>query len=417
MVLSKKEIKLLFVGGFLSAASCMFFTEAGLSTTSVMLSILYVLLSVKASPAHKLMFVALAIPNTKALNIGGISAAICICAISVITGNIKRKNTKVAIPLFFFFIMCLHFLIEDGDISNGIIMPIKTIMNALFFYSLVNDDEINANSFFIGTKAAFALMVGIICPFITSALGLGREGRMAIVGNDPNMLAIESAFAMSCLCLAYFRSSLISQMEFITSMGVLGVVCMLCGSRMGLILFALSIVLSILFNLKKVGKSTLMVSTIWIAIVAFLGSSMGQAALENLLVRTENLSEHDNISNGRFLIWAQYFEVFNADLIRWIWGVGDYEKYGIDYMAHNGIIEDIAAVGLLGVFLLYSTYFKIFKTQYKFSSQYTLKKTTLYNAIPCIIPLVGCLTLHSLTSIMNTTMLFIGVLFLTNLSD
>ena len=104
-----------------------------------------------------------------------------------------------------------------------------------------------------------------------------------------------------------------------------------------------------------------------------------------------------------------------AQPMLWLFGLGNYTYYGIEEMAHNFLIEDIAGYGLIGVMLLYTTYIIIYRTLYKNSmSKGKKQRIVLYQLLPFFVPIIGGLTLHGMTSIMNTTMLFIGVLCMTN---
>ena len=124
------------------------------------------------------------------------------------------------------------------------------------------------------------------------------------------------------------------------------------------------------------------------ALLLFLLSSTGQAFLEAFLIRNENLESHGDISNHRFDLWAAYISVFNSDPILWFMGLGDYREYGILKQAHNFLIEDLAAYGIIGVSILYLTYRSIYVHQYKFSKCLNSIKMGLFSKIPFLVPIM-----------------------------
>ena len=122
------------------------------------------------------------------------------------------------------------------------------------------------------------------------------------------------------------------------------------------------------------------------------------------MLRTAVLEQNDDVSNGRFDIWNQYINTFNNNPILWFIGIGDFKKHGIEMMAHNFLIEDIANYGIVGCTLLYSCCILTYrKLKRRFSS-----KNSYYLLLPFFIPIIGGITLHGMTNIINISMLFIG---------
>lgn len=419
-VFTKKEIVLLLIGGILSALSCAFCSdgsESGNVSTPVSMAIsaIYVAIASTLSLEHQLMFVTLALPNTKALGFYGISCSIIVCAIAVIMNLNKVRNvSKIILITIIYILYCTQFLGRFDDVKIGLVMPIKTGFNLLFFYILASNYKIASNSFNVGFKAAVASFIGIVSAFWMSFNQIDADtSRIAVEGNDPNMLAVEAAFTASYICAFYYNQKSVNKWLFLASISILAVISLLCGSRMGLILMSLVVGLSILLNANQFKRSTLLVVVFGSALIVFLLSPTGQAIIEALIMRNENLERAGNISNDRMEIWSMYFSAFNSDPSLWFIGLGNYKEYGISKMAHNFLIEDIAAYGIIGVMILYLTYNKIFVQQYKTSKRFHTIRPKLFTMIPFFVPIIGGLTLHGLTSIINTTMLYLGVLCMT----
>ena len=410
-IFSTKYWCILLAGVICSAISCLFYSPEGSTLPSLIVTALFILLSMNMTMENQLYMVALSLPNTKALGIGGISASIFVCTIAVVMYFLKGKK-RLSIPFLAILITlyCLQYLIRNDDILMGAVMPVKTLANILFFTFISFDNEIAKDSYHVGLKASIAMFFGIFSAFFASIIGGSEAGRMTIAGNDPNMISVEVAFVLSYLSVAFFTRRQIPNMVYLVMAFVLGVISLMCGSRMGMLLYVFIIIASIMLNTRHVGKSLLLLIVLGIAGAAFLLSPMGQTMIEVFTLRMELLEQADNLSNGRFEIWEQYFSVLNSNDLYWLFGLGSYEDYGLEEMAHNFLIEDVASYGIIGVIILYSTYIEIYRRQYRHSFRTRPFKPTLYYKIPFLVPLIGSLTLHGLGSIMVTTMLYIGVL-------
>lgn len=412
--ISRNEIILFFICGILSALSCMNYSSEGANTVSMAFSTLYILLSSGLSLENQLYMMVFAIPNTKALGFGGISCSIIICSIVAVKYILFARNRpKITWGITLYLIYSLQFIVRFNDVMIGLVMPIKQVLNMLFFLVLAADKNIAKNSFVVGLKASLSLFGGIVFAFFFSSFTRNEFGRMAVAGNDPNILAIEAMFALCFISLAYINK-LLPISIYGLALVLLSLVCTLCGSRMGLILLAIVLLSTILLNSTKAQKVIPVFLLIILTSVGFFFSSLGQQVLDNLMNRIELLEANDNITNGRFEIWDLYYTAINSSYLTWLFGLGDYTKFGIEDQAHNFFIEDLAGYGILGILIIYPTYFSIYKSQYHHSKRYYGNdNNNFYRFLPLFIPLIGGLTLHGLASIMNTTMLYLGTLALT----
>lgn len=382
------------------------------SPFSVILTIIYVLYATQLPIEEQLVLIALALPNTKALNIMGISGAVCVCAASAFVNYSKKKKSEgVVLLALVFLIYSLQYYYRFSDISLSIIRPIKTMMNITFFSMISYDVAVLKRSSKVGYDAAIGLFCGIVSSAVATIIKSGFTGRFSIVGNDPNMLAIECATAMAVFSLCFFEYKYLSASKYYILLGTLGLVILLGASRMGLLLFAFIITLSVLLNSKKMGKTSVLIVFIVLGLVAFLTSDMGQNALDSFMMKHYSLTQKEDLSNGRFNHWTNYIKVFNSDPTLWWFGLGNWNYYRLENQAHNFLIEDIANYGIIGLTLLYVTYIVIYRKTYrnaKFLSKE--RKTKISQIVPFLIPLIGGMTLHGLTNIIDTTLFFIGVL-------
>ena len=400
------------IGAFLSALSAFFYIPDTFSLTSLLCTLLYIIIAMKKPIEQRFFFVAIAIPNTRALCIGPISGAICICALTVCL-DFLRKGRKYSISglVFIYFVYSFQLLFRSG-VNEGLIMPLKMCLALFFFDSLSSNRNIRDNSFVYGFKASLSLLIGIIFAFIASVFNLESIGRLAVAGNDSNILAVEIAFVVAYLCVFYYSSNVLKQYIFFTLLGSLCLVSLLCGSRMGLLLIVFSLISSVLLNISRMNKSICLIIGSVILLFFLATSDIGRTAIALLRYRSELLELQGDSSNGRFDIWDQYIGVLNDNPIRWFLGLGNFKNYGIENQAHNFLLEDIGGYGIVGTSLLYFTIYKILRRQFIGQNIALSYSRRIFNYLPILIPIIGGITLHGLTSIINLTMLYIGTLAL-----
>lgn len=384
------------------------------STASTILTIIYVLFASRLPIDQQFVLIALAIPNTKALNIMGVSGAVCVCAVSALVNGSRKSISKVVLFLSLVFIFySFQYILRFSDFTLGISRPVKTAMNLAFFSMMSRDREVLLHSSAIGYKGAIGLFWGIVSAALATVIKNGFLGRFAIVGNDPNILAIECATAMAIFSLCFFEYKYLSEIRFAFYFFTMGLVILLGASRMGLFLFAFVIVSTVLLNPRKFGKSSLLLILLALGLVAFLASTIGKNALDAFLMKQYSLELRDDFSNGRLDYWKNYIIEFNSNPMLWWIGMGDYRYYGLSNQAHNFLIEDIANYGIIGLSLLYLAYFIVYRSTHRNSSILVGGKTKIYQVIPFLVPLVGGVTLHGLTNVIDTTLFFMGALCMT----
>lgn len=409
---TKREWSTLFVGIVLSMG-CILFEANQLNAFSTIGTFLLVLYSVKKSNIERLYLAALAISNTRAMEFFGISGAIGVCAVGAIITILKKRtiNTKIFCISILYFCYSLQFILRYQDFTNGLIMPLKTVFIIWFFYFISNDDSLFENPINVIYCTSRFMFFGILSAVFASwSIGM-NDARFSVVNNDSNMLSVEIVFLLSVYCILYFRFSVVSKVEFLLATVLLSIICVICGSRTGLVLLAVVMLTAIIFNINRVDKTIAFAAIMIVALVAFVSSSVGRGVINVLVDRSAALASQGNILNGRNSIWNLYISKFNETKYLWLLGMGSYKHYGIEYMAHNFLIEDIAMFGLIGIIMLYGMYIMIFKNAVKnilFQSYYG--KTKIYTIIPFTIPIVGGMTLHGLTNIPNTLMLFCGAM-------
>ena len=410
MIFRTEEIKTLVIGTLLSGLAASSFSEQS-SSLSVVISIIYSLLCINKTSNERLCLLALAMPNTRVLEVAGISVSVLICVIDVLFSR-KRKICTISKLFVFLCILYLLFslnnIIRFGDIKYGLIMPIKMVCVLVYFYNLSIDKDYLEKSHILPLKASIFLLIGAVAAIIGTRYGNSVEGRWEVANNDANMLSNELAFCFSVFCVYYFKSKILSIKNFALLSLVAIILCLLCGSRMGILLIAIIMISSFLLNSRNASSSLLFAIIISGIAYLFINLSIGQDAISTFTQRWNALESQDDISNGRYFAWGQYIATLNQSYVLWLFGLGDYEQYGIELMAHNAIIEDLANYGIIGMFLLYSAIIIVYRNIIR-NIQCPSKERTLFKLLPFFIPLFGGMTLHSWTSIINMTTLFLGM--------
>lgn len=400
--LKKEEVTSLIIGAVLSNFTIIL-TIKGLTVVAMLASAIYVIFALKKDNFHSLCFITLSVSNTHVLNIFGVSAAVLICCGVVIKYLIEgnRINNSFVLVTCIYLLYSFQFVLRFDDYSSGLISPIKLVfVYAAFSIFSKSNDVIDKIYVLPGKVAKFGAM-GCFTNLVVSML-LIKSNRARIANNDSNILAVEAVVYICIFIVGYFRFNAISILDLIAMMFSMGGIVLLCGSRNGFLLLAITIMFSVVFNYNKIGKVS-MLGFIVVIISCFLATTeMGESALSVFKTRTEVLSSKGDISNGRMDIWMQYIAKFNETKMGWLLGFGKYTNVGLDEMGHNGLIEDIANYGLIGIVIILLFISVIIR---QLNKHYTIRLLS-FNALPILIIVIGSFTLRSLTNIINTTLLF-----------
>ena len=412
--LTKSESNTLIIG-IIATVLCVLLGVNDLDILASIVTVFLALYSIQKSPIERLYLVFLSVPNTRAMEAFGVSGAVCICAVGSLILILKyhKLDKKIFCLLVLFLLYSMQYIIRFSDYTLGIVMPLKTIFVVLFFYLISDNELLYKKPLKVLYGASLYFFWGIVTAFFASILLNNNLGRFEVVNNDANMLSVEVAFLLSAFCVLFFRFNMLSQKKFITIAIILSIICVLCGSRTGLILLAIVLLTTVIFNIRKFSKMFLFAVILLIALIIFLISPLGRDVVSVLVYRSKALASQGNILNGRETIWNSYISIFEENKYLWLLGMGSYSYYGLTYMAHNFLLEDIALYGILGVMILYGAYIMIFKKVIN-NMLYEMgrSKTYLYALVPFIIPIIGGITLHGLTNIPNTVMLFWGAVII-----
>lgn len=390
---------------------CVLSTSSGMYFISTIITLLYAVYAGSKSADKILVYLALAIPNTRSMEAFGVSGAILACTVFLFNQIVHKKKLSRGIFILglIYLVYSLQFIIRFYDFKIGLIMPIKMV---IMLWTLEMVRKSIKKEYFVMTSILYitdSMFIGIMFAVIASIISGGNIARLTIVENDPNMLSIECTFLLAVYCIAYFER-IISIKLFIFYMILLGLLVLMCGSRMGILLLIILIFVSLFMNINNIKRSLSLILICIFGVSLFLISKTGQNSIAILKARNSALALQHNISNNRFDLWGEYLTIFNSNKLFWFFGLGSYSYYGIESMAHNFLLEDLSSYGVIGTLIIYCAYYKEFKGITKIKTINIYKK--LYFYIPFLIPIIGGLTLHGISSLPNFIMLFIGTMII-----
>lgn len=404
--LCEGELNNLIFGIVLSSISIIASVK-GLTIIAMLVTVVYVFLSLKSNNTMSLFYIALSLSNTHVLNLFGISASVLICCGVVIKHLIdgNKVNSVFVLITGIYLIYSLQFIFRFDDYTSGFISPIKLVFVYAAFSVFSKDSEIVNNSSTVSGKAAKYGAIGCIANLIVT-MALTNSSRARILNNDSNMLAVEAVVYISIFIVGFFTYNAISTKEILAFLFFMGGIVLLCGSRNGFLLLAIVFIFSIIFNYQKMGRVIVLLFIAVLIACILITSEIGRSAIETFESRTSVMNSKGDMSNGRSEIWRCYIEKFSEERAGWLLGFGNYTNVGLTQMGHNGLIEDIASYGIIGIVIILIIAIMVVN-QYKRCKQCSW---SLFNLLPIIIILIGSITLRSLTNIINTTLLFIGMM-------
>jgi len=392
---------------------------------ALFLSLFYLVLVASQPTESALLYIVLVIPSTRSMEIAGVSVAVWVCLLYLIKRIFVNRGSlhmEILLPMGVYLIYCLQYYYRFESVMYGFLHPVKMLIVLVFLYEYAIDDKSYLNKISKISKILFGWLSGAVLALLPVLMTTNVVGRIQAFNNDSNILSVQTVFILSCASVLLMKNNKVMSFFSYTVVVVVSMaICLICGSRNGflllLILFASMIVLNL--NDKRLVRSIAILVTIIFLITIALNTSFVQMYISGIQHRLDLLEQSGNVSNGRFDIWNEYLSVFGNNLWLWFFGLGTYSNYGLTQMAHNMFLEDISSYGIIGMLILASVYARVFFTVYKINMSLRNYggRPRLFGIIPFTIPLIGGLTLHSMTSLPNTMMLYLGVVMMTFSSE
>ena len=392
---------------------------------AVFFSVLYLILVACQPTERALLYIALVVPSTRSMEIVGVSVAVWVCLLYLVKKFFVNKGSihmEILFPMGVYLIYCIQFYYRFDSVMYGFLQPIKMLIVLCFLYEYAIDVKSYINKTSKISKILFVWLSGAVLALLPVLMTTNVVGRIQAFNNDANILSVQTVFILSCASVLLMKNNNgLSFFSYTIVVCVSMAICLICGSRNGFLLLLIFFASMTFLNLngKRFVKSVVILFTVILFITIALNTSFAQMYISGIQHRLDLLEQSGNVSNGRYDIWNEYISVFNNNIWLWLFGLGAYSNYGLAYMAHNMFIEDISNYGIIGMLILTSAYVRVFYTVYTVNMAVHNCEgcLRLFGMIPFAIPLIGGLTLHSMTSLPNTIMLYLGVAMMTISSE
>ncbi len=371
--------------------------------------ILVGIVSLFISEERILPFMLCLIAPNRILTYGPISAPTIIMMIGIF------RNIKLAFKLekqFFisiFGLICIS--IFTFFLGDAMLLDAIKIFVVLSFLRIYTDLDNIRYSYIKYVKycALGCILSGIISLAINPS-SISDAGRFSLSGSGENVLGILCAtIILHFVTIAINEYQIRKSPLFIYSLILMGI-GFLTGSRSFFLAIAIGMIclfLTILFKLdiRSLLKTLLICLVVVIFCYAVISSSEYIRDIFSKLIYRTNKLQNTDISNGRFSLWSQYLYVLNSNPVHLLFGGMNPSDYGINKVAHNMIIEQLASFGVIGSLFIISAYLSIFK----YLRQNSGSKIKLVSAqiVPLIAFLGASMVSHTLLGVPQTMMLYL----------
>ncbi len=375
---------------------------------SFVISILYTALCNKKEIILLLM---LTIAPNRLLTYGSMSVPSLIMIVGVLRGistnyNLNKKIVSFAVLL----VLYSSFLIFME--SNQFFSSIKIVIMIIFYDMYTKNDALKIMYEKIVKYCSLGCIISAFFSFLFNPSFLKEASRFGLTESGENVLGILCAILiLNFICLNLDSNHKHKKYNFINIV-ILLVIGLFTGSRSFLLILAVGGLFILFYLLSKLKLNQILKLLLIVFIVGitffmlYETNSYINQYFTNLLHRMDKLQNTD-ISNGRYELWKEYIKVFKEKPYYLWFGNLNYIKYGLEFVAHNMIIEQLAAYGIVGSIIitaLYTTFFKKIKKE-NFCKPFFSERYA-----PLVAFFAGEMVSHSIVGITQTTLLYICVL-------
>ncbi len=410
----KSKIVFVLLAAVLIAQICEVYNISSLKFVGAFLIIIYSFFVDEQTTLYILMFI---MPTNRLFTFWGISVNLMVIVIFFIkyfSGKNKR-HSELLFSCLIFFIYTIFYFYRFSSASE-MLQAIKTFM--LLFFCLEIFSKKSEELLDLYKNAVMFLSIGLTSQVFVSVItnpNIQALKRLALSNDsNSNALAIICSYAIAQI-VTMWNSKHINNENYLFILFVLiSLIGIYTQSRIFIISFIISMAWLMLPGCKKyfskISKGWAVVFLIAVGIYYFLFISDGVISekMWGAINRILDPSRGD-VTNGRIEIWQYYIGIFKSDITILLFGVGnEYNRVGIPIMAHNALIEQISAFGLVGSFFVFISYLKVSRLIIK-KLLYNYSFSGYYNILPILIVLSSGMFSHSFMSINATLQIFLGI--------
>lgn len=365
-------------------------------------------------PFDTLLIITFLLPNQRLLTLGSnisiINVILLIVAVKIFAKGFGMQKSMKFLNIVV-IIYCLFISIYNMELFT-LMVGFKTILLFYIFnysidYSITNQVAIKPIVFFL----IGVVFLGVMGFFLGEDLVIGANERFyGGEVNNPNITSSQFSFGISLvILLGIFK--LVRIKYLYVFMLVFLFFGLLTQSRSFLLSVGLIIIIYLLYkiDLKYIFKSLLSLSIIFI--VFQLSDLSTSNFLFNLIEAPVDRvldPRKGDVSAGRTILWLNYVNTIWNEPSALMFGKGMYntqEQYGFNQVAHNSIIETVAAIGVVGLFLFSALFYNFYNRIKSYAN-----KTSLILYLPLIVIISNSMTQHSFINMGTIFQFFLWVL-------
>lgn len=349
------------------------------------------------------------LPANRLLTYGPISAPTVIMLIALF--RIVRTLVHIQKQVFGLCAMLIGYstltLFGGGKVFFD---SIKIVVMLLFIYKCVDVSSIKISHYRYTIFCAIGCIFTSLIVLISNPASIIESSRFTFSKNGENVLGIMCAVIAINLFILLLEKKTSKRIMLIILVILLLGIGFMTGSRSFMLAVVIGIIGIIIMLILRMQVCSLL-KTIALLVIGLIGaiflvktSDFINNYWNSIVYRVTKLQTVD-VSNGRYEIWREYIEAFHQHP-NYLWFGGlSVGTNGIKLEAHNMIIEQIAAYGIIGSVILVPLYYIIFKRIICESSSSVMWNT--YRIVPLIVLLSISMVSHTLLGVPQTTMLFL----------
>ena len=330
----------------------------------------------------------------------------------------RRMSKPVVVSCVAFILYCLQYILNGNQAMRMSFIAIKLMLFLLYMVDVFRsctDRKQGAKKFMnIQVYYVLGVMIAVFCSILVNPAYSLDATRMSLAeGAGVNQLGISLAF-----CLVFVTLGMTKVQNFKEWLCLAGVAlpllyyCFATQSRTSIIgmIVTFASVLTMGYGQKRARKwITFMGVGSAIVLGGLILFTEGSQIYENIMGTIERFTDPrgNDISNGRFDLWALYYERFTTDAKLFFLG-GPLESYA-NTQAHNMFIEIFALYGIVGAGIIAWMYTSVFLEIKRAVVSLGKGKIRLLGFLPLAVLFITGMASHTLLNTEPSSFFCLGV--------
>lgn len=314
----------------------------------------------------------------------------------------KKIYSIVLFPfsLFLFYMFITNVFFLDVEIANGITGVVKLFLILHLFIDVFLKEKITKRSVWLGSIYYLALGI-IFASLVSMTLEPGRfmvRGFSIVISKDMrNDLAIATGLVTATIMMILHQKNIsFNRAKWWALLVPIVLIGISTTSRTYLVMLFISIIwilISTIFKMRKTNKK--IIGIICLGMLLSIPFIFKDNSIITQVIRRFDVAENVELLSGRDQIWEIYLNILSSDIKTALFGMRDYQMYGIEMMAHNAWIELWALYGLFGISIIGAM---IILLMLKFNRIFLVEgyKISFYSVLPLSLVLLSSFFSHNI---------------------